>query len=459
MNIRTTHLSGRTLSVGFESAEIDMAPDELENSLIAAEAQEDLADAEGNLDQAVILEEKAAGLEDMAEIIETQVNSKEEGATASDVVLTDLAADLATSGTDAELEVFEAPEGEQVSVESFTNRKVGTEGIKEMARSFWEAVKRLIEKAWEATIKFWRGVTDQLPGVVKSARKLAARAEDASAKVIKEKKTDISSEARSLQLEDKAPTSFKDIKLALDNSMTAAKYISASATTVKAIGGALATAIDKFDVSKGEAGLKAINSAFEKSSKGATNGGLTFTSVNNDKRFPKAYDVERSVALPGGLAVFSRSPKTVTGATSELAIAQMYRNSRTTVERFKDTDAKEMKETKIDTMSISNITALAVLVEDICGELKTFQEKHRRDLEKQANAIKAACSKVSGKVDSDFKGDEASANRHYRAAINYSTSYAAWASSPYNRVQSLVLTACRAALSTGNKSLSNYASA
>lgn len=460
LNMITTQVRG-ALSCGFEEHEIAAAPEAAEQQILAAESEADLMDAEQSLAQAQVMEDKAAGLEEMALIAEGMNESEAEGpATETEVAMTDLAADLATGGTDAELEVFNPDEANMAgqgleAYSPFKRRNVGVEGIKEMAKNFWETVKRLVEKAIDAFIAFYRKITDRVPGVVKEARKVSARAEDSLGKVVKEKKTKISTEAKTLALGDNAPKSFGDVKKGLDNTIDVAKSLLGDyAKQVVDGGDRLADAIGSFDVDKADASLKKCNVAVEK----ITSKAPVFANhkVSGDSRFTKAQSVTRSEMLPGGVAIFTTGIIQSTSGMSEVAVASLYRSFQFGVHRHNDKDVKDFSSAEITTLTPNEVEKICETVEDLMGYVKQFQSKHQRNLEKAAKKIKDAGSKAAGRVKDDTT---VPAQRAYRAGMNYATAYAGWCSSPFGRVVSIALAASTAALSVCSKSLSNYGAA
>jgi hypothetical protein len=450
MKLRINGASG--FSAGLEDAEVEAGMSEGEAAIAAAETATDVAEIESDLTNATRLEDQAEGMEDAAEVIDGI-----ERATPGEVQLADVASSLATAGTDAEVEIFEdAPEGEAVSVESFTNRKIGTEGLKEMAQKFWAEVKRLVAKAWEAILKFWRKVTDQVPGVVKAARSLRTRAEDAAGKSLKseDKKLKAGSAGLALVLGDSYPTSAGDVTKAVENMTAVAKIVlDADAKSVHEGGEALQSAINDFDVEKAEESLKKVTDKVKAGGFGQS--GACKTAIGSDSRYGNGLTATKSVDLPGGvILVASKAPNESNGGL--LGWAAALRSQSVAVVHHNDKDKKSITEKDVTTLSLQEIKKVADQAEDLALVVKGFQEKHLRKLEQASNKMKGAGDKVAKQVTEETP---ALAQKQYQAALRFVTAYAAWSASPFNRIAQMSLTTARAAIEVGNKSVGKYSAA
>ncbi len=450
MKLRINGASG--FSAGLEDAEVEAGMSEGEAAIAAAETATDVAEIESDLTNATRLEDQAEGMEDAAEVIDGI-----ERATPGEVQLADVASSLATAGTDAEVEIFEdAPEGENVSVESFTGRKIGTEGLKEMAQKFWAEVKRLVAKAWEAILKFWRKVTDQVPGVVKAARALRTRAEDAAGKTLKseDKKLKAGSAGTALVLGDSYPTSAGDITKAVENMTTVAKIVlDADAKSVHEGGEALQSAINDFDIEKAEESLKKVNGKVVAGKFGSS--GACKTPIGSDSRYGNGLTAQKSVDLPGGVILVASHAQSE-GAASALGYAAQLRSQSVAVVHHNDKDKKSIAEKDVATLSLQEIKKVADQAEDLALVVKGFQDKHLRKLEQAANKMKGAGDKVAKQVTEETG---AAAQKQYQAALRFVTAYAAWSASPFNRIAQMSLTTARAAIEVGNKSVGKYSAA
>lgn len=450
MKLRINGASG--YSAGLEDAEVEAGMSEGEAAIAAAETATDVAEIESDLTNATRLEDQAEGMEDAAEVIDGI-----ERATPGEVQLADVASSLATAGTDAEVEIFEdAPEGEAVSVESFTGRKIGTEGLKEMAQKFWAEVKRLVAKAWEAILKFWRKVTTQVPGVVKAARALRTRAEDAVGKTLKseDKKLKAGSAALALVLGDEHPTTAANILEAVSNmSKVAGIVLDADAKAVHEAGEKLQSAINDFDIDKAEASLDNINTGVQLCGFGRSTAAKD--SIGNDKRYENGLVAKKSVLLPGGVILVGAHSENEKNASS-LGFAAQLRSQSLAVVHHNDKDKKSINEKDIATLSLQDCKKVADAAEDLALIVKTFEEKHLRKLEQAANKMKGAGDKVAKQVNEDTPP---AAQKQYQAALRFVTAYAAWSASPFNRIAQMSLTTARAAIEVGNKSVSKYTAA
>lgn len=452
LRIRANHTG---YSTGLEDAEVESGMSETEQAVAVAETTSDMMEIEQDVTNATRLEDQAQGLEDAAAAIDNI-----DSATVGEVQLADIAADLGTAGTDAEVEIFnDAPAGEEVvSVESFTGRSIGTEGIKEMAQAFWEEVKRLVKKAWEAILKFWRKITDQVPGIVKQARALRARAEDAAGKTLKteDKKISIGSLGNTLALADVYPTTVKDLEAAMVNMYKVALVVlDVEAKETYEMGDKLGAAINDFTIDKADKSLLKVVNVLMQAAKRSKAPAVCDRKITGDKRYGKDLDAKRSIDLPGSLMIVT-TYATDEDVSNVLGAAQTLRSTSTTVTYHSDKERKELSEKEFTTLSLTEIKKVADAVEELAVVVKTFQDKHLRKLEQAANKIKGAGDKVAKQINEDTTNDQV---RMYRAATSLATAYAGWASSPFNRIASLSLTTCRAAMEIGNKSVSRYKAA
>ena len=126
-------------ALGLEDAEI--APiEELQNADdLKSDMEDDFKEAELASMEALDLLQRVAALEDIAEVIETQVQE----ARPSDVVLVDIATDLATEGTD--LEDGDVTPG----LESAVGGQISTEGIVDAVGKFMSAIVDRVGKMFD----------------------------------------------------------------------------------------------------------------------------------------------------------------------------------------------------------------------------------------------------------------------------------------------------------------------
>jgi hypothetical protein len=164
-------------ALGLEAAEIADLPDMPQADDVRDDVQDDAAAMDQIATEAFTLLTRIAALEDIAEVIETQVQE----ARPSDVVLVDIATDLATDGTDA-------AEGDVTpGLESALGGTISTEGILEAAKKFVGAVYDRL-KAFLDRFKAFLGSAKALVRVEKRRLKTLASAaekmEDSSDKTI-----------------------------------------------------------------------------------------------------------------------------------------------------------------------------------------------------------------------------------------------------------------------------------
>lgn len=431
--------------IGFEDAEIQAAPEGEELVQSVQESTELQGEVATDLATVERLEQSAAGLEDIAAINESVVTEAGEG----ELALTEVAADLATIGTDIEGAAEMVP-----ALESYAGKRISMEGIKDTAKQIWAAIKAFMKKIWEKIVAFWRRITDQVPSVVKAAKKLQARAEATRGKTLKEKgeKTGItSSEGHALLIDDKKATGFSDLTKGLDAlKATNDAVLSEHANRVKAAGDFIAGKLEKFNLDDPEASLASLNSSVKQVMKKALKS--INTTVSGDKRFGSDMEVTRSEHLFGNRAVFLTQIKESSGGTA-LGVAQNLRSMSCTLTASKEKLKEHTGEFEISTLTPSDCEKLADQIIDNMEVLKKFQTKARRDLETGAGSVSSAGDKIEKKPD-----DKTSPNaiKHYQAALQYGSVYAKWCASPFMSLLSHTLASSRTIISVANKSLSQY---
>lgn len=127
------------LNVGLESLEVDPAI----NTEEAVDNYQEMAEAEQEIKEASMecytLATRIAALEDIAQVLDEQVQE----ARPSEVVLVDIATDMAVEGTDME------DQDVTPGLESAVGKTVSTEGIKETITRFKNAIKERMQSAKE----------------------------------------------------------------------------------------------------------------------------------------------------------------------------------------------------------------------------------------------------------------------------------------------------------------------
>ena len=437
-----------SVSLGFEDAEVAQAMDGDELAVAISENDEGVNAIAQDIHDSETLEQKAVGLEELAEVADGI-----DSATENEVQLIDLAADLSVSGVADELEVFETPAGETPSVEAFVGRKISTEGMKQMAKDIWDAIVALVKRAWERLLKFWRRITDQVPGVVKRARAMATRADQMRGKSLKDdgKTVKLGAEGRKFIVNNKAPKNVGDVTsalTALDKTCNAA--LTRMAPIVKKTCDTVSAKLGEFDIEKFTESLSRINSDANRAFRSAV--GICGNAVTGDKRFNKDLTVERSEHLPGNVAVFGQYVDSTDG--SALGLSQLVRSCGFTLMASNEREV-DIGEITISTLTPAEVGSLVDKIEAICASVKEFNTKHLRDLEKAADKAKAAAARITSQVTDDTKPD---AIKHLNSACQYNVAVAKWSSSPFTSLTALALAVCNSAIVIGNKSLSQYKS-
>ncbi len=433
-------------SLGFEEHEVAQAMDSDELAVAMTENEPAVSEISQDIADATVLEEKAVALEDLAEVADGI-----DAATATEVQLIDIAADTTLAGTADELEVFEVTPGQPVALESFTGRRVSTEGMKQMAKDIWDAIKALVARAWERLLKFWRRITDQVPGIVKRARAMATRADATRGKTLKDdgKTIKLGADGRKFIVDNKAPKAVADVTSALTTlAAVSSTTLTGLAPRIKKACESVSDKLKEFDIDDAVASLTKLNSEAARVLAAATY--PSAIAVSGDKRFSSDLKVVRSPHLPGNVAIFAQSLDMKDG--SALGQSQLIRSCGFTMTASSEKEV-DISDITIATLTPTDVSGLVDHIEKICANVKEFNTKHLRDLEKAADKAKSAASSIANQIKDDTKPD---AVKHFNSACQYNVAVAKWSSSPFTSLTALSLAVCNAAIGIGNKSLSQY---
>lgn len=136
--VLSTQASVSSTSLGLENQDLteEQLTDLDNKDLIQADMEDSAEEASELSMESLTLIRKIAALEDIAQVIEEQVDE----ARPSDVILVDIASDLAVEGTDME------DKDVTPGLESAIGTRISSEGIRETIRGFMNALKERIEK-------------------------------------------------------------------------------------------------------------------------------------------------------------------------------------------------------------------------------------------------------------------------------------------------------------------------
>ena len=417
-----------------------------EEALLIQESAGDLAEAEAEIEDAQELADTSDALEDLAMVADGIDEASE-----NEVALVEAGVQLATAGSDLEVEDV-AP-----GLESYVGRRISTEGIKETARAIYDAIVRAVKKFWEKIKAFFRKTVGTLANLRRSAEKLRQRAGECHGKTPKEKQIEVGSEINSLSTDFKAPKSgaailslIESTAKLLDEALD--KHNSSSAK----LGEDLANALNDFDAddaTKAKNSLAKVCMAFGVTSKSFT-GAKTQTSV--DTRYPAGTGISYEVVenIPGNrILVQTKHNK---AGTDPMATASALRSTKSHLASCTDKDKDPVTDATISVVTPGDAEKLADKIIDMVTVIAAFESgKGRKDADKAKDRVEKACAKAKERMDK-VKADDAGVVSAYRAALNLVPTYIHISGQIPAQMTSVALAASRGAIVVANKSLSQY---
>ena len=418
-----------------------------EEALLIQESAGDLAEAEAEIEDAQELADTSDALEDLAMVADGIDEASE-----NEVALVEAGVQLATAGSDLEVEDV-AP-----GLESYIGRRISTEGIKEISRNIYEAIVRAIKKFWEKIKAFFRKTVGTLANLKRSAEALRKRADQTQGKTVKEKQTDLGSEANALSVGFKAPKTGDQVVSAVSHIGESMKSsMGGFNTEVKNICEAVGNALDDLDgetVAEIEPKLAAVVTAAKPMKVQSTLRQMSKRSL--DKRYPASMgDVFCDDEIPGNKALVLVVPNTGAGG-SVIKQAQRLRGVKVQLVSCTDQDKDPITKATITTMSPAQCEKLSEHIIDFVSEIASYENgKGRKDADKAKERLEKSLSKVKSRVDK-LKADEGAVLSNYRAGINIVPTLLHLCGGPQAQLTAQFLSTARAAIVAGNKSLSQY---
>lgn len=200
-----TPLPEPVIHCGLESYDLSIVPSMEEVAISMSESDAALNQIQEDLGHVSRLEDQAEGLSTLADVSE-----RVESAEPSTLALIDVAAELATVGTDVN-----SDEHLVGGLEAFAGLSVGTEAVgnmREMAKKFIDALVAILKRIWESAKQFYKELTDQLKICVRQASDVELQAKEANGKSPSAEKVEIPRRiAAQLVLRNKAARSGSDL--------------------------------------------------------------------------------------------------------------------------------------------------------------------------------------------------------------------------------------------------------
>ena len=416
-----------------------------EEALLIQESAGDLAEAEAEIEDAQELADTSDALEDLAMVADGIDEASE-----NEVALVEAGVQLATAGSDLEVEDV-AP-----ALESYVGRRISTEGIKETARAIYDAIIRAVKKFWEKIKAFFRKTVGTLANLRRSAEKLRARAGECHGKTAKEKQIEVGGEINSLSTDYKAPKTGAAIVGLIDSThkLLDATLDGQNAETAK-VGEKLADALNDFDADDATAAKASLGKAVAAFDVGNSKLPGSKTQASVDTRYPASAGVNYTVVsdIPGNRILVI----TKTGKSSDpMQGAAMLRGIKAHLANCTDKDKDPVTEATVSVITPGEAEKLADKIIDIVTVIAAFENgKGRKDADKAKERVEKACAKAKERMEK-VKADDTATVSAYRAALNLVPTYVHMAGQIPAQMTSVALAASRAAIVVANKSLSQY---
>ena len=417
-----------------------------EEALLIQESAGDLAEAEAEIEDAQELADTSDALEDLAMVADGIDEASE-----NEVALVEAGVQLATAGSDLEVEDV-AP-----ALASYVGRRISTEGIKETARAIYDAIIRAVKKFWEKIKAFFRKTVGTLANLRRSAEKLRSRAGECHGKTAKEKQIEVGGEINALSADYKAPKTGAAIVGLIDSThmLLDACLDGQNAESAK-VGEKLADALNDFDADDATAAKASLGkavAAFDTGTSSKLPGSKTQASV--DTRYPATTGVNYTVVsdIPGNRILVI----TKTGKSSDpMQGAAKLRGIKAHLANCTDKDKDPVTEATVSVITPAEAEKLADKIIEIVTVIAAFENgKGRKDADKAKERVEKACAKAKERMEK-VKADDTATVSAYRAALNLVPTFTHISGQIPAQMTSVALAASRAAIVVANKSLSQY---
>lgn len=396
-----------------------------------------------------------ASLESLAFVAE-----KIESASVVELALVDVACEMAVAGSDL------TPEMLTPGLESAEGQVISTEGLREMAKSIWEAIKSFMAKIAKQAARFFDKLLLGSGLLRKQLISLKEKAGEKEGKSPENKEFEAASYLNRLAIEGKLPTKSEEVIKALECVSEAAEFIFGDYTKVVNDNGAdIITHLKSFEVTgeSTEAQVSGLLDAMTKSLTAVPVKGLKFNQLGNkkDQRFAPDADV-RYFHLPSNFTLYAelyKESKKTKGDEGGFVLSNARRMRRRALNVMEtDVSQKPVKEAKIGTLSPSEVIAVvdaalvAVDTLESWGNNKLAKElgTKNKDIISAGNDLE----KKVGKAKTD--GVVPSVLAYPKSAQEFGQGFARWAVEPHTKIAKLALTTVRAVMPICSKSLAEY---
>ncbi len=307
--------------------------------------------------------------------------------------------------------------------EARENTRIALEGIKETLKKFWEAIKAQFKKVYEK-VKSWIVKTFSAAKKLKErAKKLQQKANDTVGTI--EEKSFSFGQTKTIAVDGK----YNEAGTLLSSFHAVRTVIEATLSTLKKdqIDDAVEGVIKKIESgfiangNKRDVDFMTLARAYAEVAKAAGAGNTVPASVGDTKKYIEQFgdadeiSVEAHVGLPGGKAIVSVKPKTITGNNDLETITKHIKAFRISLSNDKYTP-RDVSEGDVKTLTTSQIDKVCDDVIEIAESVYTY-EKAWANRDRYVNKIVKDTDQLVKDFDaeSDVKDRD---QRHFQGFIN-----------------------------------------
>lgn len=427
-----TPLPEPVIHCGLESYDLSIVPSMEEVAISMSESEATLNQIQEDLGHVSRLEDQAEGLSTLADVSE-----RVESAEPSTLALIDVAAELATVGTDVN-----SDEHLVGGLEAFAGLSVGTEAIdnmREMAKKFIDALVAILKRIWESAKQFYKELTDLLKICVRQASDVELQAKEANGKSASADKVELPQRiAAQLVLRNKAARSGSDLVGYVNSHKKATVVVlDDMATELVKFSSAYSKALYSMSRSTPSSALEAVNSYFDSTVNEIVKK-IDAKPTTEQPRFPantKAYWLDSAM---GSVDFVLLVPEEAMQG-KELAAAR-----KLTTVAFKafPSNPNVTVETSIKPMTPQEAAMVADCVKEICGMIEQFRTAVVPKLKDNSDSMKAKYVETGSwgtKDSASWNMAESAENTAWKELGRYNTVFANLANSGTGRFVSQTL--------------------
>jgi hypothetical protein len=387
-----------------------------ESSQCAAEADQDLKEAER-------IVEVANALEDLA----VKAGSTEE-LSDNEAAILESAGDMAVAGTDiAPEEIVPAMESFRDAESGKISGKLAMENFREKAERLWQNIKKVLKEIWEKIQAFFYKIFGTIPRRRRALKALSEKVESTHSMTRENAKFTVGG-SRFMFVGANAVKTAGAYESALKEFTASAKWVYDDYVShLKSTTDIIAKALEGFDVEKPAEATKAVAQAVQ----GRVAKIPGAQTVSGGTRWSN-FEVGRGHELLGGQSLFALAPKKSEGS-GDLAILDHARQAMVQLEKSSEKAAAGNQSIEFTTMTQAEMIAAIKECEKLLDLMEGYQRgKAKGEIESAKKKISAASDKAEKAGESKRNGgeEERAAVPHFRALVNFNVALARWVESP-----------------------------